>query len=74
MILTKKYETLREENYYYTNFSIEYLHLVYKGRLPKKNPTNLGFWLNLRWVGARRGSRCPTPLNRFSFIALNSSK
>ena len=47
MILTKKYETLREENYYYTNFSIEYLHLVYKGRLPKKNPTNLGFWPNL---------------------------
>ena len=37
----------------------------------KKNPTNLGFWLNLRWVGARKGSRCPTPLKRFSFIPLN---
>ena len=37
----------------------------------KKTPTNLGFWLHLRWVGVRRGSWCPTPLNRFSFIALN---
>ena len=40
----------------------------------KKQTTNLGFWLNLRWVGVRRGSWCPTPLNRFSFIALNWSK
>ena len=37
----------------------------------KKKTTNLGFWLNLRWVGVRRGSWCPTPLNGFSFIALN---
>ena len=32
------------------------------GKASHKKTTNLGFLLNLRWVGVRRGSRCPTPL------------
>ena len=32
------------------------------GKVSKKN-TNLGFWLNLRWVGVRRECRYPTPNN-----------
>ena len=30
-----------------------------------KKSSNLGFWLNLRWVGVDRAPRCPKPLNRF---------
>ena len=36
-----------------------------------KKTTNLGFWLNLRGGGVRRGSECPTPLTGF---LLNWSK
>ena len=30
-----------------------------------KKSSNLGFWLNLRWVGVDRGPGCPTPLTDF---------
>ena len=43
----------------------------------EEKPTNFTFWLNQRARGegeVRRGSRGPTPLNKFSYIALNLSK
>ena len=49
---------------YSTYLQVSHTVLSTKGRL-QNPPTNLGFWLNLRWVGVDRGPGCPTPLTGF---------
>ena len=44
-------------------FRLKYIRVVREGL--KKTPTNLGLWLNLRYVGVCKGPGCPTPLTGF---------
>ena len=44
-------------------FRLKYIRVVREGL--KKTPTNLGLWLNLRYVGVCKGPGCSTPLTGF---------
>ena len=65
MLILLKYHLTLWSKVIYEKYVIYILEL---GKASKKETTNLGFWLNLRWVGVWRGSRGPTPLIGFLLL------